>query len=145
MKLKEHVGSFLLAECGCSFHGNSTLVPKSSSHSFKMQWKILFSMRTKKLGQIIITYLARNSNRNSENHVWTLLYNSLTFYVIYVHLCIFSMPSSVNICCKRKIPIGQQLVSIIIIYGEKMPVIHNHTWCLYLKCYISGCIKIIIK
>lgn len=48
------------------------------------------------MGQIIIIYLAKNSSRNSENHVWTLLYNLLTFYVIYIHLCIFSMPSAVN-------------------------------------------------
>lgn len=48
------------------------------------------------MGQIIITYLARNSNRNSVNHVWTLLYNLLTFYVTYIHLSIFSTPSAVN-------------------------------------------------
>lgn len=31
----------------------------------------------------------------------------------------------INICYKRKIPTGWQLVTIIIIYGEKMPVTQN--------------------
>jgi hypothetical protein len=96
-----------------------------------------------KSGQIITVYWARKRNRKIENHVWTLLYSLLSFYVIYTHLCIFSMPSAINIWYKRKVPIRQQLITIIIIYGEKMPVIlnTNHTWCLCLKWDIFGCIN----
>lgn len=78
------------------------------------------------------------------NHVWTLFYN-FTFDFCHLHsfMHIFT-PSAVNICCKRKIPIRQQLVATIIIYGEKMTVLQNinHIWCLCLKCYMFRCIKI---
>lgn len=62
------------------------------------------------MGQIIIIYLASNSNRNREDHVWALLCSPLQFAhcAIYIHLCIFSTPSAVNQhMLQRKIPIGQ--------------------------------------
>lgn len=78
------------------------------------------------MGQIIISYLTRNSNRHRENHMWTLLYNLLHFMSsTFIYLQFLRPLLLINICYKREISIGQQLVIIIIIYGEKVPAMQN--------------------
>lgn len=93
--------------------------------SFNMQWKILFSTRTKKLGQIIITYLARNSNRNRRAiH---------SHFVIHIHLRIFSTPSAVNPHTLQR-PTTHRAAARYSnrhVWGEKNAshTEHGHTWC----------------
>ena len=89
------------------------------------------------MGQIIIIYLARNRNRNKENHVWTLLYNLLTFCFIYIHLCIMSTPSAVNqhMLQKKNIHRATACYNNHHLWRENASHM-KHTWCLCLESYI---------
>ena len=98
------------------------------------------------MGQIIIIYVARNRNRNKETHVWTLLYNLLTFYFIYIHLCIMSIPSAVNqhMLQKKNIHRATACYNNHHLWRENASHM-KHTWCLCLESYIFVIVQLLSR
>lgn len=64
--------------------------------------------KKKKMGQIIIIYLASDSNRNREDHVWALLCSGLQFARIlsstFIYAYFLRPLLLINICYKEKYP-----------------------------------------